>query len=90
MYELMAALATWRLARMVAKEKGPFEVFERIRDLAGRRAPVWVFDGLNCVACLSFWFGLALSIIQGGKPKLVSIRGIAYSGFAVALMRLLG
>ena len=32
---LVYILATWRLARLLAEEAGPFDVLERLRHLAG-------------------------------------------------------
>ena len=46
---LIAGLASWRLARMVVQENGPFRVFARLRGalpLGGL---------LDCMKCASFW-----------------------------------
>jgi len=87
MLELFMALATWRLARMLAKEDGPFEVFQSLRNWAAQKAPTWVSMGLSCIACLSFWIGLLASWVLGGEVVLVVCRGLAFSAVAVILMR---
>lgn len=33
---LLAVLATWRLARLIAKEDGPFDIIVRLRQAAGQ------------------------------------------------------
>ena len=49
---IVAILATWRLAHLVAREDGPFDIIVRIRARAG--------DGffgqlMDCPYCLSIW-----------------------------------
>jgi hypothetical protein len=49
---VLGALATFRLAHLVSKERGPFAIFERIRKvLPGERgsAKEW----LSCIFCFS-------------------------------------
>lgn len=55
---VVAVLATWRVAHLVAREDGPFDVIVRLRKLAG--------DGLagrlmDCPHCLGLWIAAPLA-----------------------------
>lgn len=64
---LFAAFAVYRLAYMIAREEGPFDLFDRLRTVAGR-LPVekdgnrtrahWIQRGLGCPLCISWWLAL--------------------------------
>lgn len=61
------ALAVWRAAHMVAKEAGPANVFQRLRDgawaLSQKPDPVlpqWVPEGIECPSCTSLWAAVFL------------------------------
>ena len=91
MYALLA-LAVYRMARMVALEDGPWNVFYRLRSLVvnyerGRRDS-WLIRGVGCPACLSFWLGFvgaALLPWQGWAWYVVT--ALALSGAATWLYR---
>ena len=63
---LVLALATWRLASLLAHEYGPFDVFARLRSLLGvvynehslPEGSNWLAKGVVCLWCCSVWFGL--------------------------------
>lgn len=67
---LLIGLAAWRLAYMLVKEDGPFEMFSKLRKLAGIEqiiikdgdkvdvaltAKNTLAEGLLCVWCVSVW-----------------------------------
>ena len=66
------SLATWRIANMLVNERGPFELFVRIREIANIQHdedgfPMIIPDNLlagilSCVWCCSIWvaFGFVL------------------------------
>ncbi len=64
---IVMALATWRLANMLAdpEQVGPFEILSRIRTLAGMRYDLYskpyastnFAKGMMCVYCNSIWIG---------------------------------
>lgn len=63
----LIALATYRVAWMLAGERGPFDLFERWRDFVGSRYPLrkdgqqsWQELGFNCTWCIGFYAALAL------------------------------
>lgn len=57
----VGVLATYRLARMLAMEDGPFDLFSTLREKAGQRT--WIGRGLNCTLCLSFWLALPFTLL---------------------------
>jgi hypothetical protein len=60
---LILSLATWRLAYMLAKENGPYNILTRLRAR-------FVLGGLTaCLYCLSLWvaallYGLSLTPLE--------------------------
>jgi hypothetical protein len=49
---VLAVLATWRVAHLVAREDGPFDVVLRVRARAGSGVLGQLMD---CPYCLSLW-----------------------------------
>lgn len=60
---VLAVLATWRIAYMLAREDGPFDIFATIRAKVGQES--WYGRGLHCVLCMSFWIALPMALIVG-------------------------
>jgi hypothetical protein len=59
---LVAALAVYRLSRMVAEEEGPGAIFTKLRGAFDPDQQTWVGRGLNCPICVSFWVALPAAI----------------------------
>lgn len=78
---VVAALAVYRVSRMVAIEEGPFKLFTHIRSLAP--AQTWVQRGLECPICISFWVALPAAWWLGGDV----LTWLALSGAAVLLTK---
>ena len=66
---LLAALTCFRLAQLVTLDKGPFLIFERLRQRTEiyvaaterrRRSDFWksVADGVSCPYCMGFYLSL--------------------------------
>src|SRR5215510_6716205 len=55
---VIAVLAVWRITHLFFGEDGPYDIFLRLRRLAGRS-----FFGqlLDCFYCLSLWFAAPLA-----------------------------
>jgi hypothetical protein len=76
---------------MVALERGPFDLFERIRgwSFIHLSKESWLNDGINCPLCLSFWFGL---IATAFRPFTTWVNFVftwlALSGAATFLVKL--
>ena len=57
----LGVLAAYRVARMIAIEDGPFDIFSTLRDWAGQKS--WLGRGLGCVLCLSFWLAWGAALL---------------------------
>jgi hypothetical protein len=57
---VLAALAVYRLTRMLTDEEGPFEVFTKLRGLA--KPDTWIGRGLECILCMSVWVALPVAL----------------------------
>ena len=67
---LMLILSSYVICRVLTKESGPFDIFEKWRLFLGRYAhanPVTRFfaDVFNCPFCLGFWCAIILASIFG-------------------------
>jgi hypothetical protein len=56
---LIAALATWRVAFLLARERGPADVFGRLRRAAGQGV---VGQALTCVKCTGLWAAIPFAV----------------------------
>lgn len=57
----IAALAVYRLSRMISDEEGPFAVFTWLRGLA--KPDTWIGRGLECIMCVSVWVALPVMVM---------------------------
>lgn len=58
---ILAALAVYRVSRMISDEEGPFSVFTKLRGLA--RPDTWLGRGLECLMCVSVWVALPATVL---------------------------
>lgn len=82
---VIAALATWRVSHLIAKEEGPFHLFGRWRALVGDHA---VGELFTCFQCLSLWVGAGLALLAGLTWKETALLTLALSGAACLMNRL--
>ena len=76
---VLAALATWRLSFLLAREDGPWQVFVRLRRAMGES----VFGrSLRCVKCTSMWVALPFDLFLGGTWTMLVVQWLALSGAA--------
>lgn len=69
---LALCLATWRVSSCLAYERGPYELFERLRHKAGVKydahsepvATTELAKGLTCLWCNSVWVGFCFAFIS--------------------------
>lgn len=67
---IITALATWRISSMFVREDGPFDVFDRIRILAGVRYDIddiaygtnVISSLLSCLWCTSIWVAFVTAL----------------------------
>lgn len=92
MIYLLAALAVYRLSRMIADEYGPFNVFLKLRTAAKHyargRADNWLWKGVTCPLCLSFWLAwpVAALLPSADWPTYI-VTALALSGAATWLYK---
>jgi hypothetical protein len=88
MYRLaVGVLAVWRVTHLFYNEDGPWEVFARIRRLAGHG-----FWGklLDCFYCLSLWVAFPFATVLGSGWREIFLLWPALSGAAILLERVTG
>lgn len=82
---VLALLATWRVAHLLAAEDGPADMFVRIRGWLGQS-----FAGrlMDCFQCLSLWVAAPLALFVSRRPMEWFVAWLALSGGACLLERL--
>ena len=81
---ILGILAVWRIAHLFYAEDGPWDVFVKLRILAG----TGVWGGLlDCFYCLSLWVSLPLSLWLGETWKDTALMFPALSAGAILLER---
>ena len=82
----LVVLAVYRVAYMVAVETGPFALSERLRGLVYHRfgKDSWVFEGIGCPLCVSFWLALPFAVVL--RPALDLWLFVLWLGIAGAVL----
>ncbi len=82
---ILCALAVWRLAHLLAREDGPFDLVFRLRKLAGGG-----FFGslLDCFYCLSIWIAIPFAFLLSREWLPGIVVWLALSGAASLLHKL--
>ncbi len=84
---VIAALASYRVARMIATERGPFDWFIDFRTLVTDRfgSKKWVVEGFSCPLCIGFWASFALFGLTYVDYMAYLVVGLAVAGLQTAL-----
>jgi hypothetical protein len=82
---VLAALATWRVTHLLAREDGPGDVIARFRARLG--SGFWA-KLMDCFYCLSFWTAAPLAFFVCRVPLDWLVAWLALSGAACLLERL--
>jgi Protein of unknown function (DUF1360) len=82
---LLAVLATWRIAHLLASEDGPWDLVVRLRVRLGGN-----FAGrlMDCFYCLSVWVAAPLAFFVCRRPLDLAVTWLALSGAACLLERI--
>lgn len=81
---LILALATWRVSLMLVREKGPYQIFSRLRKFT-------TLGGLlECIYCMSVWSALTFYLIWYHTELKVIVVLFAISGLAMVTHRYTG
>ena len=78
----IAALATWRVTHLLAREDGPFDAIARLRAWLGRAGGI-----LDCFHCLSLWVAAPLALVVSTSPGAWCVVWLALSGAACLMNR---
>jgi hypothetical protein len=81
---LLGILCVWRVTHLLQAEDGPWDVFVRLRRLAGEG-----FWGrlLDCFYCLSMWIAVPFALLIGQGWKEWLLLWLALSAGAILLER---
>lgn len=82
----LGALATWRVAHLIAHEDGPADLVARLRERLEQSAAGRLMD---CFQCVSVWVAapMALAVAAGAADRVVAWLGL--SGAACLLERII-
>jgi hypothetical protein len=81
----VAALATWRVAHLIAREDGPSDVIVRLRARAGDSAAGRLMD---CPYCLSLWIAMPFALLLANSVPGWLAGWLAVSGGASLIEKL--
>jgi hypothetical protein len=81
---VLASLATWRVAHLVAEEDGPANVIARARARAGDSQ---LGELMDCFYCLSLWAALPFALVTAPRRRDAPLTWLALSGAACLLER---
>lgn len=84
-YWILAILASYRVARMIALEDGAFDVFTNIRGkLESWNSEHWITRGLNCPLCIGFWASLAFALVLAHQDSAMGRSEILLAWLGIA------
>jgi hypothetical protein len=81
----IAILATWRVAHLIAREDGPFDVIVRLRKRAGEGV---IGQLMDCPYCLSLWLAAPFAAALAHSVPAWLAAWLAISGGASVIERL--
>jgi len=81
---VLAALATWRITHLLAREDGPADLLARLR---GRLGNSFLGKLMDCFYCLSLWVAAPFAFAVGRQPMDLLLGWLALSGAASLLER---
>lgn len=76
---ILAALATYRLTRLVMLEDGPFSLALKLRGMLDPDQHTWIGRGMACPWCISFWLGPLTVYVATYQAGAILIAGLAVS-----------
>jgi hypothetical protein len=77
---LIAALATWRVAFLLARERGPWNIFGRLRRRVGGVAEL-----VGCVKCVGLWIAMPFALFVRGDWLELVVTWLALAGVAALI-----
>jgi hypothetical protein len=83
---VVAVLATWRIAHLVAREDGPFDVVVRLRKRAGNGVLGQLMD---CPHCVGIWVAMPCAWWMARSPGEWLVVWLGISGGASLAQRII-
>lgn len=81
---IVVALASYRISRMVAYERGAFDCFHKFQEFVKARAEgSWIEYGFKCPLCIGFWMCFVFVVL----PTWIVVP-IAASGLQVLIQKI--
>ena len=74
---VLAALATWRLAFLLAREDGPWSALVGFRRVIGKGILGKLFQ---CVKCVGIWISIPFAFFVGGTRAELLVTWLALAG----------
>lgn len=88
----LAALASFRVSRMICQESGPFYAFKLLREWP--RKGSWMHEGLHCCFCVNVWTSALASAFLCWRgyvvPQDFVLAWLGIAGASVALHKSFG
>jgi hypothetical protein len=81
----IGALATWRVAHLVAREDGPADIVFRLRLAAGQGL---LAQAMDCFHCVALWAAAPLALIVADSAATWLVAWLALAGVASLAERL--
>jgi hypothetical protein len=81
----VAALATWRVTHLLAREDGPAEAIVRVREKLGASQ---LGEMMDCFQCASVWVAIPFAFYAARKPADRIAAWLALSGAACLIEEL--
>lgn len=89
-------LATWRISALFSEEKGPFDIFFKMRKMSGikhdENDKVFIIphkffaELLSCVWCTSVWAGIFWALLWFCSPSVSVAIALPFSLSALAII----
>jgi hypothetical protein len=80
----LGALATWRVAHLIAEEDGPADVVVRLRRRAGDSQ---LGAAMDCLYCLSVWIALPFAVLVSPRRRDGVLTWLGLAGAACVIER---
>ena len=86
LHVILATLAVYRLAYLVSMERGPGDQAIKLREAVYNRFGMdsWVFAGISCPLCVSFWLALLGALAL--RPASIGQTLLLWLGIAGAVL----
>jgi hypothetical protein len=88
---LLVGVAVWRLTRMLWVERGPIDMFTRMRAYLAKKQKRMggLYDLVSCFFCLSVWVSMLPAIFMAKDLLTFILSVLILSGIAVIIHQLI-